>query len=161
MLTYRLIGGKMPSGRTHTAFELIVGPGILAGFYLLLRPSWGEVAIFGGAYLLSSLLLSPDLDLEKNISRRRWGPLGFIWTPYSKVFKHRGISHSLIWGPITRLIYLGVVFVLVLWGLSYVGFALPQDSIEIDGRTLLIIGVGLYLPNALHVLLDRLVSSLR
>jgi uncharacterized metal-binding protein len=153
--------GNMPSGRTHTAFELLIAPGFAAGLYVLFEPSLGEVALFGGTYLLSSLFLSPDLDLHKNLARRRWGPLGFIWTPYSKIFKHRGLSHSLLLGPITRLIYLGVVFGLVLWGLSHVGLAPPQGSPKLGERTLFIVGAGLYLPNVLHVLLDRLVSALR
>jgi len=150
----------MPSGKTHTAFELILGPGFIIGFYLLFRPSLPELALFGGAYLLSSLFLSPDLDLHKNRARRRWGPLGFIWAPYSKIFKHRGVSHNLLLGPLTRLIYLGIVFGVVLVGLSYVGFALPQESqITIEPRVLAVLGAGLYLPNLLHVLLDRAVSA--
>lgn len=151
----------MPSGKTHTAFELILGPGFLAGFYVLFEPSWGEVSLFAGTYLLSSLFLSPDLDLHKNRARRRWGPLGFIWAPYSKIFKHRGVSHNLLLGPLTRLIYLGIVFGVVLVGLSYVGLALPQGfQITIEPRILAVLGAGLYLPNVLHVLLDKLVSAL-
>lgn len=149
----------MPSGRTHKAVELILWPGFVAGLYILFQPTWGELAIFSGTYLASSLLLSPDLDLRHNISRRRWGLLGFIWVPYFKVFKHRGLSHSLLLGPLTRLIYLGLIVGLVLVGLSYLGLALPQGPIRIEGRILLILGAGLYIPNVLHVLLDRLMST--
>ena len=151
----------MPSGKTHTAVELFLWPGLTAGYYALLQPSWEELALFSGAYLFSSLLLSPDLDLHKNLARRRWGPLGFIWTPYSKFFKHRGISHSLVLGPLTRLVYLGLVFGAVLLGLSYAGFALPQEfPVQVGQQTLLALGAGLYLPNVLHVLLDKIVSAL-
>jgi len=151
----------MPSGRTHLAVELILAPGFITGFYALFHPTWGELLLFGGTYVFSSLLLSPDLDLRKNLARRRWGPLGFIWAPYSRIFKHRGISHNLVLGPLTRLIYLGAVFGVVLVGLSYLGLALPQGvPLTIEPRTLAVLGAGLYLPNLLHVLLDRLVSAL-
>jgi uncharacterized metal-binding protein len=150
----------MPSGKTHTAVELLLGPGLAAGYYALLHPGVPELAVFSGAYLFSSLLLSPDLDLHKNLARRRWGPLGFIWAPYSKLFKHRGISHSLVLGPLTRLVYLGIGFGAVLLGLSYVGLALPPElPVTVGQQTLLALGAGLYLPNVLHVLLDKIVSA--
>jgi uncharacterized metal-binding protein len=152
----------MPSGKTHIAVELIAWPGFVAGFDHLLRPTWEETALFAGAYLFSSLLLSPDLDLRHNRTRRRWGPLGFIWIPYFSIFKHRGVSHSLLFGSLTRLVYLGAIFGLVLVGLSSVGFALPQQTPSwLDERTLIILGAGLYLPNVLHVLLDKIVSVFR
>lgn len=53
-------------------------------------------------------MMSPDLDLaEQNVnSKKAWGPLGFIWVPYGKMFSHRGLSHTWIVGPLTRLGYL-------------------------------------------------------
>lgn len=150
----------MPSGKTHLAVELVLWPALLAGFYYFFTPHWEELLLFGGAYLLSSLLLSPDLDLRHNSARRRWGPLGFIWVPYFKIFKHRGMSHSLLLGSLTRLVYLGAVFGVMLVGLSSLGFALPEEAPSwFNERTLLILGVGLYLPNVLHVLLDKMVSA--
>ncbi len=149
----------MPSGKTHAAVELFLGPFFVAGFYYLFKPSWPELLLFAGAYLLASLLLSPDLDLRHNSSRRRWGLLGFLWIFYYKIFKHRGLSHSLILGPLTRLAYLGLVFALVLVGLGALGFALPQGTpLWLTERAWLTLGAGLYLPNILHVLLDRIVS---
>lgn len=156
----------MPSGKTHAAVELALGPVFGAAYYVVLQPDGGELAAFAGAYLFSSLWLSPDLDLPKNAARRRWGPLGFLWAPYSKVFKHRGLSHSLVWGPLTRLIYLGLVLAAVIAGLSYLGgLTLPPaeraEGVLEDRGLLRALGVGLYLPNVLHVLLDRWVSAVR
>jgi uncharacterized metal-binding protein len=114
----------MPSGKTHLRIELFVLPLCVAllfaaQHYQLIAVSWEEMAIFAGAYLFSSLMLSPDLDLRHNRSRRRWGPLGFLWIPYTKIFKHRGVSHSLIFGTLTRLGYLGLIALLIALGLSY------------------------------------------
>lgn len=150
----------MPSGKTHFAVELLLWPGFMVGYSYFFQPMWGELALFGGAYLFASLLLSPDLDLRHNSTRRRWGPLGFIWVPYFTIFKHRGMSHSLMFGSLTRLVYLGVIFGLVLVGLSSLGFALPGEAPAwLNVRILVILGAGLYLPNVLHVLLDRVVSA--
>ena len=150
----------MPSGKTHIAVELLLWPGFMAGYYYFLQPTWGQLVLFGGAYLFASLLLSPDLDLRHNNTRRRWGPLGFIWIPYFKIFKHRGMSHSLMFGSLTRLVYLGAVFGLVLVGLSSLGFALPEQAPAwLNERILIILRAGLSLPNLLHVLLDRVVSA--
>jgi len=52
--------------------------------------------------------MNPDLDLAhkiKLISLRGFLSLPFRW--YSLVFRHRGISHSLIFGSLTRLAWLG------------------------------------------------------
>jgi uncharacterized metal-binding protein len=126
----------MPSGKTHLRIELFLLPLCVAllfaaQHYQLIAISWEETAIFAGAYLFSSLMLSPDLDLRHNRSRRRWGPLGFLWLPYTKIFKHRGVSHSLIFGTLTRLGYLGLIALLIALGLSYFNvWAIPLRFAE-------------------------------
>ena len=155
----------MPSGKTHQIVELALLPGLAVGYALLLRPAPPELAAFTGAYAFSSLFLSPDLDLKDNDARKRWGPLGFLWIPYAKIFKHRGISHSLLWGPLTRLLYLAVVFGGVALALVALGlvpppsFDVPSNGAIFHRQLLLALGAGLYLPNVLHVLLDRAVSA--
>jgi uncharacterized metal-binding protein len=132
---------------------------LVAGYAWFLNPPTEELAVFAGTYLFSSLFFSPDLDLRRNSSRRRWGPLGFIWTPYTKVFKHRGVSHSLVFGTMTRLLYLTALSGLVLMGLLYAGMAMPH--LKVPPRLLLIAYAGLAIPNILHATLDRLVSAFK
>lgn len=152
----------MPSGKTHAQFELLALPVIWIGFYYWNTLSPLEAGIFSLAYLFSSRFLSPDLDLKANSARKRWGPLGFIWGPYARAFKHRGASHSLVVGPLTRLVYLAMIFGLVAVGLSYIGLALPATAPEwVTPRTIGVVVAGLYTPNVLHVLLDRVVSAVR
>lgn len=146
----------MPSGQTHLRLELLLLPLILLVFHSLNLIDLEELTLMGIAYLLSSLFLSPDLDLKKNNTRRRWGPLGWIWWPYAKIFKHRGISHSLIFGLLTRLFYLGVIVGMVYVGYQFVGLSLPLDYLpNIDSRYWFLFVLGLYIPNILHVLLDH------
>ncbi|MFQ5794308.1 MAG: DUF2227 family putative metal-binding protein [Candidatus Bipolaricaulia bacterium] len=162
----------MPSGKQHLHTELILLPVVIAGLYLLgerfpsvmLRST--DLLFVAGAYLLSSLLLSPDLDLRYNLARRRWGLLGVIWIPYIKLFKHRHLSHHLFFGPLSRIVYLLLVAGLVLFGL-YRGHVIERpdgiqfiDYLAIHRRSLLWIVLGLYLPNALHILYDRIHSWL-
>lgn len=152
----------MPSGTTHQRVELVALPVIAAGgvYWDVVSPT--EIGLFAAAYVFSSLLLSPDLDLKANSARKRWGPLGFIWGPYARAFKHRGASHSLVVGPLTRLVYLAMIFGLVAVGLSYIGLALPATAPEwVTPRTIGVVVAGLYTPNVLHVLLDRVVSAVR
>jgi uncharacterized metal-binding protein len=149
----------LPSGKTHTQFELVVLPILAGACYYFLKPDWTELALFASAYLMTSLFLSPDLDLHKNSTRRRWGVLGFIWAPYSTFFKHRGLSHSLIIGPLTRLIYLSIVVGLILYGLTVAGVTLPKEPLSwLSEDLLFVLAAGIYLSNIMHVLLDRTVT---
>lgn len=154
----------MPSGKTHLRIELLLFPVFVTLFYLLIDVSSSAVALFAGAYLFSSLMLSPDLDLRYNQTRRRWGLLGFVWIPYTKIFKHRGVSHSVLFGPLTRLCYLGLIAVFMAWGLSY--FKLWSSPIAqlvsspLDLRLVGILASGLWLPNILHTVVDHLHSIL-
>lgn len=165
----------MPSGRTHLRIELFLFPVALLAFWYwafpLLEPryQWQAFSLFGGAYLLSSLLLSPDLDLRHNSARNNWGVLGFVWIPYTKIFKHRGVSHSLIFGMLTRLAYLsliGAVIVLAVWAaIQYIlrrELAIPQWQLDAYGYYWLAIFIGgLWGPNVIHILVDRVHSTFR
>lgn len=61
---------------------------------------------FAGAFVVATFLLSPDLDLHHSSPTQNWGFLKKLWWPYSKIFRHRGISHVPILGTGTRFFYL-------------------------------------------------------
>ena len=42
-------------------------------------------------------------------AKKHWGLLGVLWVPYGWLFTHRGISHTWLAGPLTRLIYMAFV----------------------------------------------------
>ncbi|MBN1875920.1 MAG: DUF2227 family putative metal-binding protein [Anaerolineae bacterium] len=82
-----------------------------------------------GAGCLSSILISPDLDMEeRTISEslifRVSSILGMLWMalwyPYALMAKHRGVSHIPIFGTLTRLLYIAVVYLSVHVLLHYV-----------------------------------------
>jgi len=152
----------MPSGRVHLRIEavcLVCWVGI--GAYLLAKGAitYPPLAGFVGSYLFSMLFLSPDLDLPQSRAFRRWGIFRWLWTPYTRLFRHRGLSHRLFLGPLSRVLYLTTIV-----GLS--GLALSLLDLRIvpavpSWRILVAIGFGLYLPNLTHILADRVDSTWR
>lgn len=147
----------MPSGARHLQLELYLLPVFFIGLYFM-ELAWPGLLAFAAAYLLSSLMLSPDLDLRRNSARRRWRVLGFIWAPYTKVFKHRGMSHNLLLGPLTRIGYLFLLGALVVYALDYFGLGM-DIPVHVHKELLAMIGIGLYLPNFLHILYDHFDSK--
>lgn len=140
----------MPKDPHHRAWELALLPLVLLGAYRLgLRT---ELLPLAGAYLAGSLFLSPDLDLYHSRPARRWGILRVLWWPYARLFRHRGLSHHLVLGPLTRLLYLGGILVLLGVGLRYLGVQVPRFPGNWVGPVLL----GLWLPQLFHILLDLL-----
>jgi hypothetical protein len=54
-----------------------------------------------------TLFITCDLDSEKSIVRRLWGPFGIIWSPFSNA-GHREILHNPVWGPFILVCFLWV-----------------------------------------------------
>jgi len=118
------------------------------------------ILTFAVSYILSMALLSPDLDLSRSRASRRWGLLRWLWVPYAIVFRHRQMSHHLILGPLTRVLYLlaiglALAFVYMVLTRRALQFSIPPLS------SILAALLGLYLPNLTHILSDRLHSEWR
>ena len=158
----------MPSGKTHTRIDVlflafVVGCAVwfrqdLTGIFG--RDRFTELAAtYAMAYLLSTFLLSPDLDLRENQSKKNWGLLRYLWGPYAGLFKHRGISHTPFLGTLTRLIYLLVavyVVLAVLNALFDLNLGLSPRSLVATDRQLALTALsGICTPDLLHVLTDK------
>jgi uncharacterized metal-binding protein len=111
------------------------------------------------AYLFSSLFLSPDLDLKQSIAFRRWGLAHILWLPYAHLFHHRALSHHILFGPLTRILYLGaILFVASMTIANLTGW---QMELHVPNWAIILsILAGIYLPNQIHTLADAL-SSVR
>lgn len=152
----------MPSGRVHNLINLaafaVLGTSALvlarAGAFTL-EPREGLAFALG--YFAGTFLLSPDLDLAEGHvdSKRAWGLLGVLWVPYGLMFSHRGWSHSWIVGPLTRLVYLGLMVALVLGVVALVWPPVlawrPEGLAWPVGAALL---AGYYLSQWLHLVAD-------
>lgn len=108
----------------YTGLSLVLSAPVVAGALGM----EGAVAYLG-AGLLSTLFLSPDLDLPDSRSSKRWGPLNWtLWALYRAFHAHRGASHSYLYGPLSRLLFLALPFLL---GLTLVGAFLPTPPVEV------------------------------
>jgi uncharacterized metal-binding protein len=118
----------------HDALTVAAAAALAPAYYVLApHPDATTAAILSGACLLSGLMFSPDLDLPSR-SRRRWGPVGIFWAPYEKLVPHRSwISHSIVVGPLLRLLYFFVVGYFLLWLLFW---GIKEWLLPIDRNTL-------------------------
>lgn len=100
-------------GYEHTTLNLAVFAPLAATGLFYGRME--GVLTFGAGYLIGTLLITPDLDLRYNDAARRWGLLRVLWAPYHLMSKHRGMSHTYVLGPLTRLLYISAW----LWPVAY------------------------------------------
>ncbi len=98
----------MSNYKTHVKFNLLLAlPISIAGIYYLYSPSNAFLLTFASAFSYSTCFMNPDLDLIHQI--KLFSLRGLLTLPfrfYSKIFKHRGISHSMLFGTATRILWL-------------------------------------------------------
>lgn len=91
-----------------------------------------------------TLFITCDLDSEKSIVRRLWGPFGIIWSPFSNA-GHREILHNPAWGPFILVCFLWVPIT------AYYGhLVVPIESI-----------IGAVLMLETHIVTDVIYSGCR
>ena len=103
----------MASGRTHDIVNLLVLPP--AVYFLQPNDFFG----FTAGYLVGTFFLTPDNDIYLSKPNKRWNILKIVWYPYTKIFKHRGVSHIPIYGTVFKILYLSAIFLLILIGFKY------------------------------------------
>lgn len=162
----------MASGRTHETLNLVALGGLAAAYAYGRAQGHGPAidslfppetrAAFTLAYLLGTFLVTPDLDLAESSVRAKshWGLMGLLWVPYGLVFKHRGLSHSWLFGPLTRLAYMVLMAIALAYLLSALGptfgysfnveAKLEDNWRELGAGAL----VGYYLSQWMHLLAD-------
>jgi uncharacterized metal-binding protein len=152
----------MPSGRTH----LIIEAGMLlacavAGVVLVRKgslPTESLLAFLGG-FAFSMVFLTPDLDLVRSRPTRQWGRLSVLWWPYAKIFRHRGVSHHIVWGPLTRIAYLTALAAAAAVGIgALLGRPLSFGRSHTNAWAIL---AGVYVPNIVHTVADAVATPHR
>ncbi|WP_309571660.1 metal-binding protein [Deinococcus sp.] len=153
----------MPSGRVHNliniaAFSVLSGAALVASRHQLVVLTPAQALTFTLGFAVGTFLLSPDLDLAEGRvdSKRHWGILGVLWVPYGLLFSHRGLSHSWVLGPLTRLAYLALVIALVVGLLRYItpGITLPTVPEPVNVKVIIPVVLGYYLSQWLHLIAD-------
>lgn len=144
----------MANYRTHTGFNLFLMLPVLLGFgYYFFQPSEKALIAFTATFTYATLFMNPDLDLVHKI--KLFSLRGFITLPfrgYSKIFKHRGVSHSFLLGSFTRIVWLSSI--LFLLGFSF-SFSDHLFSFYKYFKTYFIYAlIGICLADWSHLLLD-------
>jgi len=156
----------MPDGVTHERVNVALLAGAAVARFALFpdKPITAEEVSFAVGYTVGTFLITPDLDLALSQSvraLRNWGPLSFLWRPYGAVFKHRGLSHTYLVGPMTRLAYLALLaFIVVAIGAPDLVAAFFKHGLAglpepFDRPTFWLAGLlGYYVSQWVHLVLD-------
>jgi len=144
--------------KTHVTFNMLLGYPLGAFlFFHYYSASHFLFALFSSSFLLSTMILNPDLDIAntfKLFSVR--GMLTLPFRPYSYVFSHRGISHFPLIGTLTRLAYLALIFSIVF--LCVYGQIPPKEYVitlyEKYAVPFWVVVVGIIYADLCHILLD-------
>ncbi|MDP1835921.1 MAG: DUF2227 family putative metal-binding protein [Chlamydiales bacterium] len=148
----------MSGYKTHCSFNVFLAlPALVGAQFYMHKPESVYLATFVGAFVYTTFFMSPDLDLVHNIRLR--SVRGFFSVPfraYSNVFCHRGVSHSFLFGSLTRIMWLG--------GIALMAFFLLYQTLPSTNSFLhcckqykgfLIYGfAGICLADWCHLLLD-------
>lgn len=162
----------MAKGKNHDRWNLLIG-GVLSGALLGVTLKWPLFIAFNLGWMLSTFILSPDLD---TMPKKRAGILRFFLYPYSLLFKHRGLSHSVLFGTLTRVFYGVLAFFLcifVLYKMQYISlnpqhlgkslwiYLLNYDLKQTSYLILTWVFIGMLGADLSHIFLDKVSSSLK
>ncbi|MCB1115815.1 MAG: DUF2227 family putative metal-binding protein [Chlamydiia bacterium] len=98
----------MSNYKAHAKFNLFVAlPLLVGGLAYFFHPKPEELITFAATFAYATLFMNPDVDLASQI--RLFSIRGLLTLPfrsYAAFFRHRGLSHNLILGSFTRIIWL-------------------------------------------------------
>lgn len=143
----------MPSGKTHIKINWVVL--VLINVLIILfhqNISIENWFLFNIIFILTSYYISPDLDINSSVYKR-WGLLKLIWWPYLKLMKHRQSSHSIVLGPISILVYLGVI---IISGLLIINYIIPLQLNGFSTDIPLLIVICVFLITEIHIIADKI-----
>ena len=147
----------MASYKTHTLFNLsFFLPATALLLFYLFHPSRADLIAYSASFVYGTLYMGPDADVAdkiKLLSLR--GIMSLPFRPYSKLFAHRGISHWLIIGTATRIIWLASLLIIpyIIYKRSFSLY--PLVSFYTTYKSTIIYALsGLCLSDFGHLLLD-------
>jgi uncharacterized metal-binding protein len=159
----------VPNYQSHCAINVLALGGLAYLATSRAALPEGQLLLSGVSFAAATFFLSPDLDLKHSSPTRNWGLLRWAWRPYQLLFKHRGLSHSLLFSSLTRVGYLLTLALLSMTlGRVVLGSAAVDDAarLVVDvGRAhlgqLTAVGAGILLSDLCHIVTDRLATALR
>ena len=153
----------MPCYKTHcrynTLFFLPITILVLNYFFCL---SITSNAIFSASYLYATFVMTPDVDVANKIkllSLRGIVSMPFIL--YAKIFRHRGLSHRIIIGSITRVLWL-ILCVFIIFLIFKIGHIFTSSFTKyiLEHKQFIISAIaGIIIADFFHLSLDTICKS--
>jgi uncharacterized metal-binding protein len=150
----------MPNYKTHVKINCFFFlPAWCFLLHYLFDSSFGSLATISSTFTYATFFMNPDLDLQHSfkLSSLR-GLLSLPFLGYSRVFKHRGISHHPIVGTLTRVIWI-TGFAIIMLGFYKPYMHSLSDAMELfktHQDLFLNAFFGILLADLSHILLDWL-----
>ena len=146
----------MPSGETHLKINwvvLILINILIVFFHTLVEIR--EFALFNIIYILMSFFISPDLDIDSSVYRR-WSIFRWVWYPYREIMKHRGLSHSIVFGPLSIILNLALYILPVILFINMID-QIPQIRFEgLQAELTLISVICIFIIVEIHIIADKI-----
>lgn len=149
----------MAKYKTHSAFNIIfVLPISIFILTHYLNVDTQNLFFYGMAFIYSTLFMNPDMDLAKKI--KTFSIRGILTLPfklYSQIFRHRGISHTFPFGTISRIIFLllFIVFILFLTKTLFFFSTETYKTFFLENRVMLFyLFLGICIADISHLFLD-------
>ena len=167
----------MPLGKTHDNITTI-GTLLSLPIALQITHNLELSAIASSSFYFTGYMFGPDLDMAHSRPSKRWGKLKFLWGGYRKYIatRHRHpLSHYPLLGTVARVLYLGVVVLMILTTLFLLGKSLSfawateaskvvwrlQDWNPLEDYRVWCCAIGLEVGAASHYIPDYLSSWVR
>ncbi len=150
----------MAQYKTHTFFNLIIGlPLSLFALWYFFHFKEKEIAVYSLSFCYASLFMNPDMDLAHKI--RLFSLRGLLSLPfrlYSRIFSHRGLSHSVLFGTLTRVLwlFLAALAVAYIFEISFLKEKNLLLFIKSHQSIFILIFSGFFLADICHVFLDKI-----
>lgn len=158
----------MPGFVGHTAANTLVLAGTTA---VMWSQGWsvGDIVAVDAGIAISTLILSPDMDLFTSKSMEDWGILRIFWWPYARIVKHRDRLHTPLLGTLVRWLYTIAVISIAVVPLAIlarrmdlkVTFGGDAEDIQWYLGYVLDLFVGANLADAMHFVLDEVTTGLK
>ncbi len=143
----------MPGYNAHRIFNYAILIAIAAlALYESINPK--QLVALSIGFYVGTDFLTPDLDTEST-AIKRWGKLKILFLPYKWTFTHRKSSHNIIYGAVVRILYIGIV-ILVLYYILFKSFPSETLLFSVYSLYILLFLAGIIIANTLHVLLDAI-----
>lgn len=132
-------------------------PFCLCALFLWQKADFQQLGAFSASFIYATLYMNPDLDLVHQVRLFSWrGLFTLPFRFYSIIFRHRGLSHHIVLGTLSRLFWAFGVYLFFFY-LLYESFDGVEAfrSVFYRNKTMsyYIIG-GVFFADVGHILLD-------